>query len=342
VVDLVLTMIFLEESLEQAHYLPPLGKRVTHLFSWIWQFTSSSRPTYLRKSYHTTQQADGDMREDSEDDVSDDEMPHLILQHAGEDLSSKDILNRDTLLLLITYLIFQLSNVSFNSLYPIFAQAQPPTGRSLNPDEIGLSLAFAGAVTILFQIGIFGKLRNKMGNRWAYRTGLGGFVLAFLAMPWVGYKDKSAGSNGVSIGKVGLWFEIGAVLLLKTVAAVGGLTSALLLVGHGASYIPPNLLTCPQITNSAPNHSVLGTLNGLAQTLSAAGRAAGPFLSGGLFSIAIGVRPKGEAVAFGVFGGIAFLGFLLSFGIRSPSLEAEGWEESDGDDDSDKSEEDEA
>jgi hypothetical protein len=83
-------------------------------------------------------------------------------------------------------------------------------------------------------------------------------------------------------------------------------------------------------------------LNGLAQTLSAAGRAAGPFLSGGLFSIAIRVRPKGEALAFGVFGGIAFLGFLLSFGIRSPSLEAEGWEDSDSDDDSDKSEEDEA
>lgn len=237
VVDLVLTMIFLEESLEQAHYLHPLGKRVTHLFSWIWQFTSSTRPTYLRKSFHTTQQADGDMREDSADDDSDDDMPHLIPEHAGEDLSSKDILNRDTLLLLISYLIFQLSNVSFNSLYPIFAQAQPPTGRALNPEEIGLSLAFAGAVTILFQIGIFGKLRNKMGNRWAYRTGLGGFVLAFLAMPWVGYKDKSAGSNGVSIGKLGLWFEIGAVLLLKTVAAVGGLTSALLLVSYGFSYM---------------------------------------------------------------------------------------------------------
>lgn len=99
---------------------------------------------------------------------------------------------------------------------------------------------------------------------------------------------------------------------------------------------------CLQITNSAPNHSVLGTLNGLAQTLSAAGRAAGPFLSGGLFSIAIGIRPKGEALAFGVFGGIAFLGFLLSFGIRSNSLEAEGWEDSDSDDSSVTTEEEEA
>jgi hypothetical protein len=49
------------------------------------------------------------------------------------------------------------------------------------------------------------------------------------------------------------------------------------------------------------------------------------------------VQPKGEALAFGVFGIVAFLGFLLSFGIRSPSLEADGWnsenEDSDQSDD---------
>lgn len=69
-------------------------------------------------------------------------------------------------------------------------------------------------------------------------------------------------------------------------------------------------------------------MNGLAQTLSAAGRAAGPFVSGSLFTAATHVRPKGEALAFGVFGGISFLGFLLSFGIRGESLEADGWDES--------------
>ena len=39
------------------------------------------------------------------------------------------------------------------------------------------------------------------------------------------------------------------------------------------------------------------------------------------------MQPKGEAVAFGLFGGIAFVGFLLSFGIRSEDLEAEEWDE---------------
>jgi hypothetical protein len=86
---------------------------------------------------------------------------------------------------------------------------------------------------------------------------------------------------------------------------------------------------------------VLGTLNGLAQTLSAAGRAAGPFLSGGLFSIATNIRPKGEALAWGVFGGIAFLGWLASFGIRGDDLESGDWDEESGsqDDEDDEDEE---
>ena len=228
VCDFVVSAIFLEESLDQAQTLPPLGKRVKHLFTWMWQFTSSTRPSYLRRK-NQQQTQNGDIAEHSDDGSDDEGLLANMLPENGEELKSKDVLNRDTMLLLITYLVFQLSNVAFNSLYPVFAQASPPIGRNLNAEEIGLSLGFAGAVTILFQIGIFGKLRDKMGNRWAYRTGLAGFVVSFLLMPWVGYKKRA--SDGVlSSGAIWLWIEIGLVLLIKTVAAVGGLTSALLLV----------------------------------------------------------------------------------------------------------------
>ena len=239
VVDLVISMIFLEESLEEARDLPPLGERVGNLFSWVWQFASSSRPSYLRisrKDGHFRAPGDAAMDEDEAEDDSESEtashisMPTLLPQHIP-DLGRKDVLNRDTILLLSTYLIFQLSNISYNSLYPIFAQAEPPTGRDLSPEEIGLSLAFAGVITIIFQVGFFGKLRERMGNKTTYRVGLAGFVLAFLMMPWVGYKDSSNGAKGVSSGKAWLWVELGFVLLIKTVATVGGLTSALLLVG---------------------------------------------------------------------------------------------------------------
>ncbi|KAI9716819.1 MAG: hypothetical protein M1812_005159 [Candelaria pacifica] len=331
VVDLIFSMFFLEESLEEARDLPPLGMRMRNMFTWMWQFTSSSRPSYLQpgsqgKSHHSRQHGDGIIHategdgaaDDDEESYDDDDssesqslMPALLPQHSTE-LTAKHVFNRDTILLLVTYLIFQLSNISYNSLYPIFAQAPPPIGRSLSTKEIGLTIAFAGIATIVFQVGIFGRVRDRLGNKTTYRVGLAGFFIAFMLMPWVGYKQPSQG-KGLGAGKKWLWAELCFVLLIKTVASVGGLTSALLL-----------------ITNSAPNHNVLGKLNGLAQTLSAAGRAAGPFISGGLFSLATHVHPKGEALAWGVFGGVAFIGFLLSFGIRGGGLEADGWDEEEG------------
>jgi hypothetical protein len=87
---------------------------------------------------------------------------------------------------------------------------------------------------------------------------------------------------------------------------------------------------------------VLGTLNGLAQTLSAAGRAAGPFPLRRPLLISNESPPKGEALAWGTFGGIAFLGWIVSFGIRGEGLESAEWDEENGslDDDDDDDEED--
>ncbi|KAF1852172.1 MFS general substrate transporter [Cucurbitaria berberidis CBS 394.84] len=329
-VDLVVCMIFLEESLQEAKHLPPLGRRLGNLFTWMWQFTSSTRPTYVRrllgkrKSRHTQHILDGIEEEDERDDASDasgESAPTLFPHTNGDELSRHEILNRDTILLLVTYFIFQLANISYNSLYPIFAEEQPPTGRGLKPEAVGLSLSFAGAITIVFQVGIFGKLRGRLGNKIAYKISLALFVAAFALMPWVGYKDdKSYG--GIGTGAGWLWFELGVVLVIKTIAGVGGLTAALLM-----------------ITNSAPNHNVLGTLNGLAQTLSAAGRAAGPFISGSLFTAATKIQPKGEALPFGIFAGISLLGFLMSLGIRGDNLEAEGWSDEEEEEDEDEEEE---
>ncbi|CAG7945655.1 unnamed protein product [Penicillium salamii] len=318
-VDFTLTAMFLEESLEDAESLPKIGRKVRSLFAWLWQFTGDSRhPTYVAAS----QSAHGRHAAEAEDHDSDldsaSEISSLLGHH--EELSWDEIFTRDTVLLLLTYLIFAFCNVSFNSLFPIFAQAKPPAGRSLTPSEIGLSQGFAGIVTIIFQICVFNRLRDKMGNRWSYRAGLFGFVISFVLMPFIGYKSRSTDNL---TGKSALMaIELCLVLLVKTIAAVGGLTSALLLV-----------------TNSAPNHAVLGALNGLAQTLSAAGRAVGPFLSGGLFSLTSKIQPKGEALAFGVFGAVSFIGFIMSFGIRGRSLEAEGWGEDS--DEGDKSDDDE-
>lgn len=82
------------------------------------------------------------------------------------------------------------------------------------------------------------------------------------------------------------------------------------------------LLIYEQITNCAPSHETLGTLNGIAQTLSAAGRSIGPFLSGAIFTISTRVEPKGEALAWCLFGGIAVVGWMGTFAIEGDGLES--------------------
>lgn len=242
-VDLVVTGMFLEESLEQAKQLPPLQERIENLFSWVWQFLGSARrPTYLR-SYHPRHFRSDDIDDSGTDNESETQsllsMPDL-LPHNGNHLARMEILNRNTILLLGTYLIFQLSNISFNSLYPIFANAPPPTGRALESSEIGLSLSFAGIITIVFQVAVFGKLKEIMGNKRTYRAGLLLIFLSMMMMPWIGYRDSPA-PFGWGSGAVWMWIELGFVLLVKTVASVGGLTSALLLVSKFYLFVSHNL-----------------------------------------------------------------------------------------------------
>lgn len=237
ILDFIVTFVLLEESLDDAENLPTIPDRLRQLFSWVWQFTTSHRPTYLRARSGPVYHQPGARRWRSFSDLTQDETDLDSASENEDDgdqppkLAREEIFNRDTILLLLTYLIFALINVSFNSLYPIFAQAAEPAGRELTPQEIGLSLGFSGAVTILFQICIFGKLRDKMGNKWSYRACLLGFVISLLLMPLVGYKGSD--ENGrLSKESALLAVELCVVLLIKTVSAVGGLTSALLLVSH--------------------------------------------------------------------------------------------------------------
>jgi MFS family permease len=243
-VDLVFTAIFLEESLEEARNLPPLKTRIENLFVWVWQFTGGAiRPTYLRylgkgqlvHGHH--HRVDGSLEYDTDSDISSDiesenqsllSLPEVFTANRSA-LSSKHVLNRDTIILLITYLVFQLSNVSFQTLYPVFAFTDPPIGRAISERDIGLSLSAAGVATIIFQVGLFGKLKEKMGNKATYRAGLLLFALSMTAMPFVGYKTGRA-PFGWGNPAVWMWGELATILLVRTVASVGGLTSALLLV----------------------------------------------------------------------------------------------------------------
>ena len=177
-------------------------------------------------------------------DQSDDEQHGLLESQGREDEDSDSdskrdveeqpsafhgLRNRNTLAVLGTYLVFQLANISFNSLYPIFASSPPPTGRDLGPGTIGVSMSLAGLATILFQLFVFQRLKERMGNLRTYRYSLLGMAISMALMPWVGYIDNEP-KLGIGSGKAWLYAELGFTLVLKNVCAVGGLSSVMLLV----------------------------------------------------------------------------------------------------------------
>jgi MFS family permease len=284
----------------------------------------------------------------------------LEQQTPGRKSAFHQLANHTTLTVLISYLVFQLSNISFNSLYPIFASSPPPTGRDLSPQTIGLSLSFAGLATILFQICVYPPMKARLGNLGTYRAALLGLAVSMALMPWIGYLDDSndvPALTDIEAMKSTPWLvyiELGVILVIKNACAVGGLSSVMLLVSWMSTLIvfprgPLLTSNLSQITNSAPSHETLGTLNGIAQTLSAAGRSIGPFLSGGLFTISTRIHPKGEALAWGLFAGVSLIGWLGTLSIKnSNGLESGDWigdgadddeEEEDDDDEMDHEEE---
>ena len=177
-----------------------------------------------------------DMSEDAEDDEHRGLLPSARVEQNGtaegvqEPKSAfRELANRNTLAVLGTYLVFQLANISFNSLYPIFVSSPEPTGRELGPGTIGLSLSFAGLATILFQIFLFQKLKARMGNLGTYRYSLLGMAVTMTLMPWVGYLDGGH-HLGLRTGNIWLYGELGVILVLKNICSVGGLSSVMLLV----------------------------------------------------------------------------------------------------------------
>lgn len=335
-ISVIVLAIWFEETLEDQDEHPNWTER----FPWLAIFSSkhskSKKHSWFLPGGRDMDGADDDQSnlDDSEtetgestgllrpqpDEINDDDDGDT--KSPSEIASWRQLLNRTTVVLLSTSLIFQLSNSSFNSLYPVFASGDEPTGRDLHADVIGVSLSVAGIFTILFQLFIFPYIKGKVGNVGSYRGALFGFALTMALMPFVGYKD-SRPLFGRGSARIWLYVELGVILVIKNICAVGGLSSVMLLVScdyRGLCDIV--IANVEQITNSAPSHASLGTLNGLAQTLSAAGRSVGPFLSGGLFTASTHVRPKGEALAWGLFAGIALIGWLATYAIHGQGLES--------------------
>lgn len=244
--SVIVVGIWFEETLEYVEVDPwrptwttRLSARISNFFnrtprreSWS---TRWPRPQAANQTQPLLSPSSDETASDDNDDSPDDEETGEMAKPADGNHEQpkpwRDLLNRTTMILLVTYLIFQLANISFNSLYPIFAASPTPTGRDLSPSKIGISLSFAGLITIIFQAFLFQPLKSRFGNLGTYRFALFGLAVSMVIMPWVGYVDDKP-LFGLGTGTMWLYIELGVVLILKTICAVGGLSCVMLLVSR--------------------------------------------------------------------------------------------------------------
>lgn len=243
--SVVVVGIWFEETLDDNGQSPWRPAWVIRLTDWInepskpssrrqsmtsrWAEHAQRQPLFSPGSSAATSESGGSDDDGDDEDVAGGQRNSSKADTSNDKPVWRDLLNHTTIILLATYLVFQLSNISFNSLYPIFASAPPPTGRDLRPSKIGVSLSLAGLATIIFQAFLFQPVKAKIGNLGSYRFALLGIGVSMLLMPWVGYLDDEP-PFGIANGRIWLYGELAVVLVFKNICAVGGLSSVMLLV----------------------------------------------------------------------------------------------------------------
>ncbi|KAL8922743.1 MAG: hypothetical protein Q9172_003458 [Xanthocarpia lactea] len=217
---------------------------------------------------------------------------------------------------LLTYTLLALHSVAFDQLLPVFMHHPRLPDRFLDPnsrlpfkfsggfgidsDRIGFIFTLYGVAGTIVQFLIFPPLARHYGILNSLKVVTVIFPLVYMATPFTALLPNPFTQQIVMF----------VIMLVKCLATIFAFPCTTIL-----------------LTNSAVSLRVLGTLNGVATSVSAIGRATGPALSGVMFETG---SKKGWAILpWWVLAGFAILGAVPVWWL----VEMEGFGGSDDDDD---------
>jgi MFS family permease len=163
-------------------------------------------------------------------------------------------------------------------------------GLALPPPSIGTALAILGVIGISLQLLLYPRLSFRLGTVNSYRYSILLFPLSYFLAPYLAVLPSSTAPPGQASGFL-VWMGITLVLCIQVLARTFALPAAAILVN-----------------NSSPHPSVLGTLHGIAQSVSSATRTAGPVLAG--WAYGVGLSKGVVGLAWWCMAGIAVLGAI--------------------------------
>ncbi|KIW19394.1 hypothetical protein PV08_03689 [Exophiala spinifera] len=214
------------------------------------------------------------------------EMSSPIAKHnvrpAKQNPGWSEVFSRQSNINLVVYTFLAMHSVAFDQLLPIFMHfpvaqqsvRDPPRaqayslflkfsgGFGIDSNRIGLLFTVYGVFGMLIQFFVFPPFARKYGVLNCLKACALTFPLVYLAVPFTALLPSDSSRQGVMM----------VLMLFKGFAGIFAFPCSTIL-----------------LTNSAASLKVLGTLNGVATSISAIGRAAGPALSGAMFTVGVDI-----------------------------------------------------
>ena len=308
VVGLIVGFLFLKESLETKRNSRDHGRIIGKLLlrpfkpkkprAAKWQHEEEQSSSLLKHSR-------GSSSASTEHDVDVRAEPTSIRLAPP---SYREVFSYQSNLNLLTYSLLALHSVAYDQLLPIFMHYPRQTDRSLNPnvrlpfkftggfgidsDRIGLLFTLYGIVGMFIQFLIFPTLTRHYGVLPSLKVVTAMFPIVYILTPFTALLPTPLTQQ----------IAMFAVMLVKCWAVIFAFPCTTIL-----------------LTNSAVSMRVLGTLNGVATSISAIGRAAGPAIAGWTFSI--GVSKGYVILPWWTLAGFALLGAITPWWL----IEMEGF-----------------
>ncbi|KAF2670270.1 MFS general substrate transporter [Microthyrium microscopicum] len=172
-------------------------------------------------------------------------------------------------------------------------------GLAMPPARIGLALSILGTIGIFTQLFLYPRISARLGTHRSYQLFLALFPIAYLLAPYITLLPSTSAPPKEASGPA-VWAGIAVVLAIQVMARTFALPGMTILVN-----------------NSCPHPTVLGTLHGIAQSISSGMRSIGPALMGWTYGRGLEMGVVG--LAFWGLCSIACVGYVAGSFVREGS-----------------------
>ncbi|KAM0795437.1 major facilitator superfamily domain-containing protein [Usnea florida] len=169
-------------------------------------------------------------------------------------------------------------------------------GLGMPPRSVGFAMAVLGVIGISLQLLVYPAVNARLGTLRSFRYSLCLFPLAYTLTPYLSIIHSSLAPPRQASGIL-VWLALSGVLLIQVIGRTFALPATIIL-----------------INNCSPHPSVLGTIHGIAQSVSSASRTVGPLVGGWGYGKGLQVGVVGAV--WWALAGVAGVGWVLSGLVR--------------------------